>query len=183
MLRFFNSVLAAACVALLLLHILWAAALLAGLTGYSNYISLIGWIFLTCLTLHGLLSLYLFALHDRPECRFPYPRSNSGALVQRLSGAALIALVIPHINEAYGHVTLSGWFLPNEPTAGRYILEASLLAAVGMHLWHSLPRLTVSLGLLQSEEGLVRWKKAFRLALAAVALLVLAALTKYFFFG
>lgn len=183
MLRFFNSVLAAACVALLLLHILWAAALLAGLTGYSNYISLIGWIFLTCLTLHGLLSLYLFALHDRPECRFPYPRSNSGALVQRLSGAALIALVIPHINEAYGHVTLSGWFLPNEPTAGRYILEASLLAAVGLHLWQSLPRLPVSLGLLQSEEGLVRWKKAFRLALAAVALLVLAALTKYFFFG
>ena len=183
MLRFFNSVLAAACVALLLLHILWAAALLAGLTGYSNYISLIGWIFLACLTLHGLLSLYLFALHDRPECRFPYPRSNSGALVQRLSGAALIALVIPHINEAYGHVTLSGWFLPNEPTAGRYILEASLLAAVGLHLWQSLPRLPVSLGLLQSEEGLVRWKKAFRLALAAVVLLVLAALTKYFFFG
>ena len=183
MLRIINSLLAAACVVLLLLHVLWAAALLVGLTGYTPFISRIGWAFLVCAASHGLLSFYLVLGHDRPAPRFPYPRSNAAAWVQRLSGAAIVVLVIPHLNEAYGHVTMGGWFLPHEPTAGRYLLEALLLIAVALHLAVSLPRLPLSLGLLRDEGSLRRWRRGLRLGVALIGLLVLAALTKYFFFG
>ena len=183
MLRIINSLLAAACVLLLLFHALWAAALLMGLTGYSPFISRVGWVFLACVVLHGLLSFYLFLIHDRPAPRFPYPRSNAAAWVQRISGAAMVLFIIPHLNEAYGHVTMGGWFLPHEPTAGRYLLEALLLIAVALHLAVSLPRLPLSLGLLRDEGSLRRWRRGLRLGVALIGLLVLAALTKYFFFG
>ena len=183
MLRIINSLLAAACVLLLLFHALWAAALLMGLTGYSPFISRVGWVFLACVVLHGLLSFYLFLIHDRPAPRFPYPRSNAAAWGQRISGAAMVLFIIPHLNEAYGHVTMGGWFLPHEPTAGRYLLEALLLIAVALHLAVSLPRLPLSLGLLRDEGSLRRWRRGLRLGVALIGLLVLAALTKYFFFG
>ena len=183
MLRIVNSLLAAACVVLLLLHVLWAAALLAGLIGYTPFISRIGWVFLVCAASHGLLSFYLVLFHDRPALRFPYPRSNAGAWVQRISGAALVVFVIPHLNEAYGHVTMTGWFLPHEPTVGRYLLEAGLLVSVVAHLWVSLPRLPLSLGLLRDEGSFQRWQKGLRLCLALTGLTVLMALSKYFLLG
>ena len=183
MLRYLNSLLGAACVLLLLAHILWAAALLAGFIGYTPFIGRIGWAFMVCLVLHGLLSVYLFTIPDRPAPRFPYPRSNAGAWAQRISGIAMILLIIPHLMEAYGHVTLSGWYLPKEPTAARYVLEALLLLAVTVHLWQGLSRLPVSLGLLRDEKSLDRWKRGLKAAVAVVTLLVLAALTRYFFFG
>ena len=183
MLRIINSLLAAACVALLFVHALWAAALLSGLTGYSPMISHIGWVFLTCLILHGLLSCYLVLFHDRPAPRFPYPRSNAAAWAQRISGAALVVFVLPHIHEAYGQVTMGGWFLPHEPTVGRYLLEAGLLVSVAVHLWLSLPRLTLSFGLLRNEGSLRRWERGLRLFLLLLALLVFMALSKYFLLG
>ena len=183
MLRIINSFLAAVCVALLFVHALWAAALLAGLTGYSPFISRIGWVFLVCAAIHGLLSFYLVLFHDRPALRFPYPRSNAAAWVQRISGAALVVFVLPHLNEAYGHVTMSGWFLPHEPTLGRYLLEAGLLVSVVLHLWVSLPRLPLSLGLLRDEGSFRRWQKGLRLGLALTGLTVLMALSKYFLLG
>ena len=183
MLRIVNSLLAAACVVLLLLHVLWAAALLAGLIGYTPFISRIGWAFLACVVLHGLLSFYLFLFHDRPAPRFPYPRSNAAAWVQRISGAGMVLFIIPHLNEAYGHVTMSGWFLPHEPTVGRYLLEAGLLVSVVAHLWVSLPRLPLSLGLLRDEGSFRRWQKGLRLGLALTGLTVLMALSKYFLLG
>lgn len=183
MLRIINSLLAAACVILLAVHALWAAALLFGLTGYSPVISRVGWVFLACVVLHGLLSFYLVLFHDRPAPRFPYPRSNAAAWAQRISGAAMIIFILPHINEAYGHVTMGGWFLPHEPTVGRYLLEAGLLAAVVLHLWVSLPKLPLSLGLLRDEGSFRRWQRGLRLGLALTGLTVLAALSKYFLFG
>lgn len=183
MLRIINSLLAAACVLLLLFHALWAAALLMGLTGYSPFISRVGWVFLVCAAFHGLLSFYLVLFHDRPAPRFPYPRSNAGAWVQRISGAAMVLFIIPHLNEAYGHVTMTGWFLPHEPTVGRYLLEAGLLVAMTLHLWQSLPRLPLSFGLLRDESSFRRWQKGLRLGLALTGLTVLMALSKYFLLG
>ena len=183
MLRIINAFLAAVCVALLVVHALWAAALLAGLTGYSPFISRIGWVFLVCAASHGLLSFYLVLFHDRPAPRFPYPRSNAAAWVQRISGAALVVFVIPHLNEAYGHVTMTGWFLPHEPTVGRYLLEAGLLVAMTLHLWQSLPRLPLSFGLLRDERSLMRWRRGLHTGVLLVGLIVLAALSKYFLLG
>lgn len=182
MLRYINSLLGAACVLLLLAHILWAAGLLLGFIGYTPFIGRIGWAFLVCLTLHALVSVYLLLIHDRPRPRSPYPCSNRGVWVQRISGVAMIALIIPHISEAYGHVTASGWFLPHQPRAGRYILEAALLLAVLLHLWQSLPKLPVSFGLLRDGKSLARWRRGLRIAVALLGILVLAALTRYFFF-
>lgn len=183
MLRIINSLLAAACVLLLLFHALWAAALLMGLTGYSPFISRVGWVFLACVVLHGLLSLYLVLIHDRPAPRFPYPRSNAAAWVQRISGAGMVLFIIPHLNEAYGHVTMGGWFLPHEPTVGRYLLEAGLLVAMTLHLWQSLPRLPLSFGLLRDERSLMRWRRGLHTGVLLVGLIVLAALSKYFLLG
>ena len=108
---------------------------------------------------------------------------NAAAWVQRISGAGMVLFIIPHLNEAYGHVTMTGWFLPHEPTVGRYLLEAGLLVAMALHLWQSLPRLPLSFGLLRDERSLMRWRRGLHTGVLLVGLIVLAALSKYFLLG
>lgn len=183
MLRYVNSALGAACLLLLLGHLLWGAALLFGIIGYTPLIARLGWALLVCLILHALLSLYLVFIQDRPRPRFPHARANSGAWVQRLSGLALLLLLIPHVVRGYGHMTMSGFFLPDPPTVGRYLMESLLLLAVALHLEQSLSKLTLSLGLLRDERSLEGWRRGMRIGVAALTLWVWAALTSYFFFG
>ena len=95
----------------------------------------------------------------------------------------MVLFIIPHLNEAYGPVTMTGWVLPHEPTVGRYLQEAGLLVSVVAHLWVSLPRLPLSLGLLRDEGSFRRWQKGLRLGLALTGLTVLMALSKYFLLG
>lgn len=180
MLRLINSLLAAISVLLLLVHGLLAAAFLAGLLSYTPVVKDLGWAFLIAAGLHAGLSCWLFLFYDRPRPRFPYARTNSSTWLQRGAGLALAILTLFHLNEAYGHVTMTGWYLPHSPTWGRFALEALLLLATAWHLWFSLPRLSLSLGLLRREEDWLRWRTACRWGAALVFLLILAALSCYF---
>lgn len=146
-----NAVLGLGIIASVLTHVVYE--IFAYLTFYYNPVltKIIAYTTIGLAGLHALCStgLLLFA-HDRGN-GMRYPKLNSRTLIQRVSAAAMVLMILPHINNYKILSSLAG----SNRELFYVVLFSQLLfyAAVLIHVAVSVSNAFITLGLVSSQKA------------------------------
>ena len=146
-----NAVLSLGIIASVLTHIVYE--IIAYLTFYYNpaLTKIIAFTTLGLAGLHALCSAgLLFFAHDRGN-GMRYPKLNARTLIQRVSAAAMVLMIVPHINNFKILSSLAG----SNRVLFYVVLFSQLLfyAAVLIHVAVSVSRAFISLGLVSTGKA------------------------------
>ena len=174
MLKKTNAVLGLAIIAVFLIHIIYE--IYAYLTFYYNPVltKAIAYTALGTAGLHVLLSIYIvFFMHDRGN-GIKYPALNVRTILQRISAAAIVPLMIVHINmfSILGMTAETARPLFFLALAVQAVFYADVLLHIGLSTGNAL----ITLGIITSEKarkkaGITVWTICGILFIAALVII------------
>lgn len=177
-----NAVLGLGIIASVLIHI--GYEIYAFLTFYYNPLltKIIAYTTLGLAGLHVLCSIgIVFFAHDRGN-GMRYPKLNARTMIQRISAAAIVIMILPHINN---FMILSSLAEKNRPLFYAVLLSQTLFyAAVLLHVAVSVRNAFISLGLIQTEKAgkavdAVTWVICAAVFIAASAVIIRTQLSMF----
>lgn len=179
MIRYINSLLGVFAVVLFVIHSITMGLFLAGYLDYSPTRKYWGYALLVCVILHGVLSMMLVIFSDGKRKYLVYYKENIGAHTQRALGIIAAILIYMHM-AAYGYVNEAGEYIVKEPTVIRFITESALAIVVGGHIVLSLPKASITLGVITTPEEMKRQRNLAYIIFAIVETVALYGLYRYF---
>lgn len=154
MLRKINSLLTIPILLLFAAHLLLMSGLLTGVVGFNPDFKIISYLLLACVAAHAVFGIIFMAerMVKRVCGQKIYARPNAVFILQAVSGICMLILLLLHTS-AYGYTAADGTFILRSPTLFYYITEMLFAFCVCLHCAVSYPRMVVTFGLIQKENG------------------------------
>ena len=169
-----NNILARVIIVLFLLHALMGSLKLLGLSTISIW--QLSWLLLAAVLVHGLLGILstIPALKSGKAGGRWYLRQNAAFWTKRLSGLAILILLVFHVS-AYSTNVGSAYFL-SEFTLGRMAAQLLLILSIFIHLAVSIKSMLIARGVVKFRERTADWM----MVLSLLMLFFSAAVVIYF---
>lgn len=172
-LRKINSILIIVVVMLLACHGLLNTLLFFGLVGYSPIFKITGrWLFYP-LTLHVMISLYLYVREKFKKTK-RYPNLTKETTQQLLSGICIIIFAALHI------ISYSSAYETGTGQLYHIIVDNLLFISIALHLTVSVPRLLVSFGFMEGKNDYANAKSKIRLIIIIFLIVIFIAQATYY---
>ena len=153
--RKWNNILARVIIVLFLLHALMGSLMLLGLSTIS-FLPL-SWILMIAVVIHGimgLLSTFMAVKSGRASGRW-YFRQNAAFWTKRISGIAILLLLIFHVT-VYT-TSVNGRFFLKEFTFCRLLSQILFMLAIFIHLAVSIKSMLIAKGTVKFRERTFDW--------------------------
>lgn len=141
-----NIIFGTIAVILLLWHSTVMSLLLLGKIAYNPNNKLTGWALLGVIILHALFNVVMWIKGRSKRKVNMYIGLNKSCMLQRFTGILILMIFGLHYF-AYGYTTSAGEFIPTTPSLHVYLGELLFLSVAVIHLFLSLNRLSVSIGI------------------------------------
>lgn len=153
--RKWNNRLARIIIILFLLHAFMGSLILLGFSTVSFV--WLSWILFTAVIIHGSLGILstISALKIGRKTKNWYLRKNASFWTKRISGLAIMLLLIFHIT-AYT-TNVNGHFFLKEFTVWRMLAQILLIAAIFIHLAVSIKSMLIAKGTVKFKERTMDW--------------------------
>ena len=172
--RKWNNILVRVIIVLFLLHALMGSLMLLGFSTIS--FQPLSWLLLTAVAVHGILgilSTFMAVKSGKTSGRW-YIRQNAAFWTKRISGIAILFLLVFHIT-AYT-TSVNGRFFLKEFTFLRMLSQILLVLAIFIHLAVSIKSMLIAKGTVKFRERTVDWM----LVLSILMLFFAAAVILYY---
>lgn len=172
--RKWNNILTRVILLLLLLHALMGSLVLLGVSTVS--IVPLSWLLFAAVVVHGIMGMIatIPALKSGKKTGRWYLRANAAFWTKRISGLAILLLLIFHVT-AYT-TSVDGHFFLKEFTVCRMISQILLILSVFVHLAVSIRSMLIAKGTKKFREKTADWM----LILSVMTLFFAAAVVVYF---
>ena len=172
--RKWNNFLVRMILILFLLHALMGSLLLLGLSTIS--FAPLSWLLLAAVGLHAVFSgiATVHAMQSGKASGKWYLRQNAAFWTKRISGLAILVLLVFHIT-AYT-TRVNGVFFLKEFTAARLITQLLLILSIFVHLAVSIKSMLIAKGTVRFKERTADWM----LVLSIMLLFFAAAVILYY---
>ena len=172
--RKWNNILARAIILLFFLHALMGSLMLLGVSTITFFP--LSMLLLIAVIVHGILGIAatLAALKSGKETGRWYLRQNAAFWTKRLSGIAILLLLIFHVT-AYT-TSVNGRFFLKEFTLCRMLSQILFILAIFVHLTMSIKSMLIAKGTINFKERTVDWM----LVLSILMLFFAAAVIMYY---
>lgn len=176
-----NSILSFIIVICLIDHVTMMSLLLSGLISYSPALKISGYVSLCMIIFHavyGFVCIYKGSRGKAPA-ENSYWYQNKTMAVQRISAIAMVLLILLHTAGKITSLSVYG-FVMNKHIAGLMFLWL-LAFCVALHIWLSIPKAAVSIGLIRGKISTRVWNLIA--AVLAVLLFVSIIISSMLYFG
>lgn len=172
--RKWNHILARIILFLFLLHAVMGSLMFLGVSTVS--LTPLSWILFTAVVMHGILGIFstAAAVKSGRETGRWYWKENAAFWVKRISGLAILLLLVFHITAFT--TSVNGHFFLKEFTVFRMIAQLLLLLAIFIHLAVSIKSMLIAGGTINFKEKTVDWL----LVLSVLILFFTVAVIVYF---
>ena len=172
--RKFNGILAKVVIVLFLIHAVMGCFMLQGRSSVSCKPLTI--LLVAAVIVHGILGVILTisAIQSGSKSGKWYFRQNSAFWIKRLSGIAILLLLVFHINVFI--TSSNGVYFLKEFTLSGLISQLLFVLAIIIHLYVSIEGMLIARGVLTYKER----KKDWMLVLCIFMLMIIASLIMYY---
>lgn len=172
--RKLNHILARIIIALFLLHALMGSLMLLGISEVT--FAPFSWVLFTTVIAHGVLGILssVQTLKSGKKSSKWYLKQNAGFYTKRISGIAILILIMFHIN-AYT-TSIHGHFFLKEFTLCKMILQILLILAIFLHLAVSIKSMLIAKGVIKFKEKTIDWM----LVLSVMIIFFIVAVIAYY---
>lgn len=172
--RKWNNILVHIILVLVFLHGLMGSLMLLGFSKVS--FKPLSWFLFTAVIFHGILGIFstFSALKNGKRSGRWYLRQNAGFWTKRVSGIAILLLLVFHIT-AYT-TSVNGIFFLKEFTFCKMILQVALILAIFIHILVSIKAMLIAKGTINLKERTVDWM----LVLSVIILFFIIAVIAYY---
>ena len=177
-LRKINSMVLLVIIILLVWHALESLLYLIGITPYSPSLQVTGRRLFLWVSLHVIISLYLFIKDKYVNRKFKkYNNIRNDTQIQIISGLAIVVFVILHIlTYSISPVNI----LNNYMVYIHFIIDNLLFCSLLIHLTISIPKLMVSFGFLTEENSYEKFSYRISTAFKIIFIILLFAELLYY---
>lgn len=153
--RKWNNILARVIIILFLLHALMGSLMLLGLS--TIFFLPLSVTLLIAVVVHGILGIMatLSAVTSGKESRHWYLKQNAAFWTKRISGIAIMLLLIFHVT-AYT-TSVNGRFFLKEFTLYRMLSQVLFILAIFIHLAVSIKSMLIAKGTVKFKERTIDW--------------------------